>query len=61
MMGRGEVIDGEDKAKAIGLLQISGNFLFDPASHRDFLGVRCSLFVCCFVLPRITKIVCGQF
>lgn len=40
LIGRAEVLDGEDPGTHVAVAEIQGNFLFDPATHRDFLGVR---------------------
>lgn len=40
LLGRTEVLDGEDASTHIGVIEVAGNFLFDAATHRDFLGVR---------------------
>lgn len=39
LVGRPEVLDGEDPGAHLAVAEVQGNFLFDPASHRDFLGV----------------------
>ena len=47
VLGRTEVLDGEEEGFAakidestgiVTLLDVQGNFLFDKADHRDFLG-----------------------
>ena len=38
-LGRPEVLDAEgDEPKGVTLLDVAGNFMFDGATHRDFLG-----------------------
>ena len=38
-LGRPEVLDAEgDEPKGVTLLDVAGNFMFDSANHRDFMG-----------------------
>jgi hypothetical protein len=39
-LGRPEALDAEAEPACVALLNVDGNFMFDTASHRDFLGVR---------------------
>ncbi len=42
-LGRPEALDAEaspEEPACVALLNVEGNFMFDTASHRDFLGVR---------------------
>jgi hypothetical protein len=39
-LGRPETLDAETEPACVALLSVEGNFMFDAASHRDFLGVR---------------------
>lgn len=37
-LGRPDVLDGEPLDSAVSVVNVSGNFIFDTATHRDFLG-----------------------
>lgn len=37
-LGREEMLDEQQHMDSVALVRVSGNFMFDPADHRDFLG-----------------------
>lgn len=59
LLGRAEVLDGEDMGSHLAVAEVQGNFMFDPATHRDFLGVRghfVKLSTCCAVRAALIRL-----
>jgi photosystem II S4 domain protein len=38
MICRSDTVDEDELRQSVRVLRVSGNFMFDPATHRDFLG-----------------------